>query len=493
MLLALVIVPLVAAAVVIVITNASLRRGILVATALVHAALTAMAWVERPAPIFEHWLALDAPGLIFLTICSLLFLMSAIYAVGYLRSEPSGPHRDQEEGSLFINEPERVFLACLLSFLSAMSLVCVSQQFTLLWVGVEATTLASAPLIYFHRHHRSLEAAWKYILICSVGIALALMGNFALAAAGKDRSHHEVSLVLNMLIGDARLSSYLDAAWLKAAFLFFLIGYGTKTGLALLHTWLPDAHSESPSLVSALLSGALLNCAFLGILRAHQVCLAAGLGAFSQELLVFFGLFSMAIAAIFILGQIDYKRMLAYSSVEHMGILALGIGLGGGAYGSGLHALCHSLTKASLFLTAGCILIYYQSKRIADVTGMRRTMPITTILWIAGFFSIVGSPPFGTFLSEFTILKAALDRDLNWVAGVYLGLLCLIFLGMSSLVLPMTQGQPPASIARQEDNLGPWLLLPPVILLALVLVLGVWIPDPVQSVLQEFGSLMRAK
>jgi hypothetical protein len=174
-----------------------------------------------------------------------------------------------------------------------MTLVLVSRHLGLIWVAVEATTLASAPLIYFHRQPRSLEATWKYLLICSVGIALALLGNFFLAVAAQKAPAH-----VHLTIEALRLhATSLDQTWLKAAFLL-LVGYGTKMGLAPLHTWLPDAHSEAPSVISALLSGALLNCALLAILRIHGLLEAAGLGAFSGELLVIFGLFSMGVAAV---------------------------------------------------------------------------------------------------------------------------------------------------------------------------------------------------
>jgi hydrogenase-4 component F len=304
---------------------------------------------------------------------------------------------------------------------------------------VEATTLASAPLIYFHRHHRSLEATWKYIMICSVGIALALLGNFLLAVAAGGAGDRHAGLVVGDLMTHA---GEMNPQWLKAAFLFFLVGYGTKMGLAPMHTWLPDAHSESPSMVSALLSGALLNCAFLGILRAHQLCIAAGEAEFSQGLLVVFGLISMGMATVFIIRQADFKRMLAYSSVEHMGILAIGVGLGGaGVFGSMLHAVNHSLTKAALFFVAGNILAAYRTKSIGDVSGVLRVLPVSGVLWIAGFLSITGSPPFGTFLSEFTILKAALDGGQNVVAALYLVFLSLIFVGMVNIVLRMAQGE----------------------------------------------------
>src|SRR5437867_3015043 len=381
-----------------------------------------------------------------------------------------GGREDFQAGFLFDNAPEATFTACLLLFLAAMTLVTVSQAFGLLWVGIEATTLASAPLIYFHRHHRSLEATLKYLLICSVGIALALLGNFFLAVAASGHGITSVGLVLPDLLHGARA---LRVAWLRAAFLLFLVGYGTKVGLAPLHTWLPDAHSEAPSVVSALLSGALLNCALLGIMRAQQVCAAAGQAAFGQGLLIGFGLLSMAVAAVFIPGQSDYKRMLAYSSVEHMGILTLGLGLGGAAtFGSMLHAVNHSLTKAALFLVAGNILAAYRSKSADDVRGVLRTLPVSGVVWVAALFAITGSPPFGTFLSEFTILKAALDQGRAAVAITYLALLAVIFVGMATAVLGMAQGRargfhPPS--ARREPLLS---IAPAAALAALVLFLG---------------------
>jgi len=442
--------------------------------------MTGAVWALLPEPIFNGWLALDAPARLFMSITSVLFLAAALYAVGYLGRETRGAAvKDFEDGMLFTNAPEAIFTACLLWFLASMTLVAVSQHFGLLWVAIEATTLASAPLIYFHRHSRSLEATWKYLLICSVGIALALLGNFFLVVAASEPGSPPVLMVLRELVAHA---PQLHTPWLKAAFVFLLVGYGTKMGLAPLHTWLPDAHSESPSVISALLSGALLNCAFLGILRAQQVCVAAGQAAFGQDLLVGFGLISMAVAAVFILGQTDYKRLLAYSSVEHMGILALGVGLGGAAtFGAMLHAVNHSLTKAALFFTAGNILAVYKTKSIADVHGMSRRLPVTGLLWVAGFFAITGSPPFGVFLSEFTILKAALEQGRGGVAVAYLVLLAMIFIGMVTVVLRMAQG--PSDRAPQRE---PWLaVLPPAALVVAVLVLGVYVPPILSNLLHE--------
>ena len=456
-----------------------MRRALLVVTAVAHAGLTTTAWFWKPAPALGGWLMLDGLGLLFLSITSALFLPVSVYAVNYLRRERHEGIKDVEEGFLFDNAPEATFTACLLFFLAAMTLVTLSQHVGLLWVAVEATTLASAPLIYFHRHHRSLEATWKYLLICSVGIALALLGNFFLAVAALKTSGEPIPMVFGDLMTQA---AQLHAPWLKAAFILILIGYGTKMGLAPLHTWLPDAHSESPSVISALLSGALLNCACLGSLRTQQVCAAAGLGDFSRELLVGFGLISMVVAAVFIVGQSDYKRMLAYSSVEHVGILALGIGLGGaGVFGALLHAINHSLTKAMLFLVAGNILGAYRTKSTAEVRGVLRVLPVSGVLWVAGLFAITGSPPFGPFLSEFTILKASLDQGRTVVATIYLALLAVIFIGMTTVALRMAQGE----VTREPQRELLIAVLPPALLGGGMLLLGLYLPPAINNLLHE--------
>jgi hydrogenase-4 component F len=459
------------------------RRALLWMSAVAHTASTAATWTTASPPAIGQWFALDAAGRLFLSITSILFLAAAVYSVGYLREEARGVRRDFEEGLLFSNAPEPTFTACLLLFLAAMTLVAVSQHFGTLWIAIEATTLASAPLIYFHRHHRSLEATWKYLLICSVGIAIALLGNFFLAVAASDHGGEPIPLVLTNLV---RAAPRLHAAWLKAALLLFLVGYGTKMGLAPLHTWLPDAHSEAPSVVSALLSGALLNCAFLGIMRVQQVCAAAGAGAFGRELLVGFGLLSMAVAAVFTVGQSDFKRLLAYSSVEHMGVLALGVGVGGAAaFGALLHAVGHALTKATLFLVAGNILAVYRSKSVFEVRGVLRTLPITGVVWVAGLFAITGSPPFGLFLSEFTILDAALRQSRLGVAVIYLVCLAVIFVGMATAMLRMAQGHAASGSVGEVERERPLSILPPAALLCGALLLGLYLPSPLRAALEQ--------
>jgi hydrogenase-4 component F len=479
--LALILIPAACGLAALVVRHSGARRTMLISVAAAHLALTAVAWWRIPEPALAGWLRFDAAGLLFLGVTSVLFLAASIYALGYLDSESTESVTDLEEGFLFTNAPEAVFTGCLLLFLSSMTLVAASRHFGLLWIAIEATTLASAPLIYFHRHHRSLEATWKYLLVCSVGIALALLGNFFLGVAGAGGGAGSSTLVLDELLGRAR---HLNVTWLRASFVLILVGYGTKMGLAPLHTWLPDAHSEAPSLVSALLSGALLNCAFLGIVRAQQLNAAAGEAAFGQKSLLALGVISVTVAATFVLGQGDFKRLLAYSSVEHMGILAIGLGLGGaGVFGAFFHAVNHSLVKSSLFLVSGNILSRYRTKSIRQVRGMLRATPGDGVLWIVGFLAITGTPPFGLFFSKFMVFKAAFDGGRWIIGGLLLFLLAVIFAAMARVCLGMAQGAPEAERpARMHEKLA---FYPAAILAGMALLLGIVLPERLGTLLTE--------
>ncbi len=491
----LIVLPLLSGAAAFLLRDDAARRRLLLWTAWLHFLLTAgrilaygrWGWAYSVAEGFREtpfwlpgaweWFSFDAPGLLFLGVTSLLFLGAAHYAAAYLAEEKRDPGEKGENGFIFNNAPEAVFSGCLLFFLSAMTGVAAARHLGLLWAAVEATTLLSAPLIYFHRHKRSLEATWKYLLICSVGIALALMGNLFMGAAGL---RGDAGLHLDGLLAGAE---GLDSQLLKAAFIFLFVGYGTKMGLAPFHTWLPDAHSEAPAVVSALLSGALLNCAFLGVLRAAQVCGAAGLADFSGGILVLFGLASLVTAALFMLGQRDYKRMLAYSSIEHMGILAIGAGLGGRAlYGALLGAVGHSLTKAGLFFASGLVLAAYRTKQIKDVKGLLRRSPAVAALWLAGFLLITGTPPSGIFLAKFVILKEAV-ADGRWaVAGVYLFFLAVVFAAMAKIFIETTFGEPAQEPERRFEPPRA-MVRPALFFFVLVAALGLRVPSWLDAVL----------
>jgi hydrogenase-4 component F len=355
-----------------------------------------------------------------------------------------------------------------------------------MWVAVEATTLACAPLLYFNHNARSIEATWKYLLIGSVGIALALFGTFFLAYAAL-RAGLGTSLFFADLVREA---PRLSRPWLHAAFVLLFVGYGTKMGLAPMHTWKPDAYGEAPGIVGTLLAGALTSCAFLALLRFYQIVAAGGEAAFARQLMIGIGLLSMAVAGVFMARQRDYKRMLAYSSVEHMGILVLGVGIGGaGVYGALLHLANNAITKGVLFLSAGNIHRAYGSKSIDDVRGALRRLPFSGALFLAGFFAVTGSPPFAPFLSEFTIVRAAMTSGHAVVGGLFLVMLAIVFIGMGGAVLAVTQGEPPPSEPEGfRDRFGT--VAPIALLMVVVVLLGVYLPAPLNALLRNAAAFV---
>jgi len=370
------------------------------------------------------------------------------------------------------------------------TLVICSRSLGLMWVAIEATTLTTAPLIYFNRTQRSLEATWKYLLVGSVGIALALLGSFFLAYSAVQQGLSP-SMLFDDLLRDARL---LSKPWLHVAFIFLLVGYGTKMGLAPMHTWKPDAYGEAPGVVGALLAGGVTNCAFLALLRMDHLCRAAGETVYTGRLLIFMGLLSMVFAAAFMVGQRDFKRMLAYSSVEHMGMLVLGAGIGGGAmFGSLLHMINNGITKGVLFLSAGNIHRAYDAKTTDEVGGAMRRLPLSGTMFLLGFLAITGSPPFGPFISEFSILNGAFDARRFVTGGLFLGLLLIIFIGMGRTVLSVAQGRPTAAARRTNYRDGLLTGLPIVVCFAIVLMLGVYIPEPLSRLLRDAVEFLEVR
>jgi hydrogenase-4 component F len=468
--------PLVMAALAFSVPSDRWRPLVLPAAALGHFGLVLAALRDPPSGALDNWLVLDPLGRVFLPFVSVLFLLCASYTARYLTLRHASSNR--------------TFCACFLLSLSMITLVILSHHLGLMWVAMEATTLAMAPNIYFHRTSRSLEATWKYLLICSVGIALALLGSFFLAY-----STLHAGLESTLLFDDlVRQAPQLSHRWLQAAFVFILVGYGTKMGLAPMHTWLPDAHGEAPAPVSALLSGALLPSAFLAILRVFHICNAAGDGEISRQIMIGIGLFSMAVAAVFMARQRDLKRLLAYSSVEHMGILVFGIGVGGLAtFGALLHVINNGITKVALFLSAGNIQNAFASKFTEDVCGAARRLPITGPLFLAGFFAITGSPPFGPFVSEFTIVSGALQGSRFLSSALFLLFVGIVFIGMGATILPTVQGDPPPQAAQSNFRDSFFTTAPILISIALVVLLGLYIPPPVQALLREAAAFLEAK
>ncbi len=465
--------PLILAAIAFALPGQRQRPPVLLAGAALHSLGVLLFWLRPPAPQLDGWLALDAPGKLVLTVTSLLFLACAVYAQGYLERR--------------IDRDNRVFVGGLLVLLSAMTVVALSQHLGLLWVAIEITTLSTAPLIYFNHNALSLEAAWKYLLVCSLGIALALLGTFflALSSAGPGGPH---SLLVSDLVSAGPM---LSRPWVRAAFVFLLVGYGTKMGLAPLHSWKPDAYGEAPGILGAILSGGVTSLAFLALVRILHVSIAAGEGRFARESLVGMGLLSMALAAVFMVGQRDFKRMLAYSSVEHMGILALGAGLGGAAAsGAFFHVVANGLTKGVLFLAAGNIHRAFGSKLTDRVRGAAVRLPLSGPLFLAGFLAITGSPPFAPFFSELAILNGAFLGGHTVVGGLFLAFLAVIFVGMGTTVLGVVQGEPPEDGWNPALGDSPLTAGPPLALMAGVLVLGLWVPRGLMALFDSAASLI---
>ncbi len=449
------------------------RPRLLAATALAHFVLTARILATPTVAGAGDWLRLDAPGRLLLGLVSLLFLACAVYSVGYLRYR--------------VERANRRFCSCLLVMLGTMSLVAYAQHLGLLWVGMEATTLASAPLIYFNRTPRSIEATWKYLVISSIGIALALFGSFFLGYAALHGGGEASLLFPDLLAGAATLSK----PWLRAGFTLLLVGYGTKLGLVPMHTWKPDAYGEAPGVIGAVLAGGMTSCAFLALARLTQITAAAGEGAYANRLLMMIGLASMGVAGALLLGQRDLKRMLAYSSVEQMGILALATGLGAGAtFATLLHLVNNALGKGALFLAVGNVHRAFGGKTTDEVRGALRRLPISGAIFLFAFFAVTGSPPFGLFVSELLILKSIFAAERWLVGALFLAFLFLVFAGMGATSLAALQGRPPASARRSDYRDAFATVAPALLLLGLVLLFGFHLPAPLRSLLAEAAAAL---
>lgn len=452
-------------------------------TLLVAALSAAVLWhVFRhgPLPAAGDWFMLDALSACHLGVMALVFSLSALYGTIYFGEEI--------ERHTLTQGTARRYGSLWFGALAAMILVLISNNMALMWVGMEATTLLTAFLICIHATRDALEAMWKYLLMCSVGVALAFIGILLIAAATEPAGLHGSDALLWTRLREHVLR--LDPVLLKAGFLFIVIGYGTKAGLAPMHNWLPDAHSQSPAPVSAVFSGFLLNAALYCILRCLPLVEAAtGNVGWGRGILVVFGLLSILVAAIFLVGQSDIKRFLAYSSVEHLGIMALGVGLGGaGAVAALFHMVNHSLSKSLAFLCAGRLGQLYGTHEMARLAGVPRRSPVWGGGLVASLLAIIGVAPFAVFLSEFLILKAAVETGAYWTAFFFLTGLAVVFAGALRHLMDMAwkplAEPPPAAGTR---GLAVLLVAGP---LAAVLLLGVWVPPPFLRLLTRAAGIL---
>jgi hydrogenase-4 component F len=371
---------------------------------------------------------------------------------------------------------------CMGAFAFTMLMAVTVQNVALMWVAIEATTITSALAIPLNRTRASVEASWKYLLVCSVGIALAFTGTILAYFDFVSTAGHVDDSLNWLALRDAAAS--LHPQLLQLSFAFILVGYGTKAGLAPMHTWLPDAHSEAPSPISAMMSGVLLAVALYAIARWKAVVDAALNPAFTNTLLIGFGLVSVAIGTFSLVVQHHYKRMLGYSSVEHMGLVAIGLALGPlGTFAAWLHVINHALAKSACFLLAGRILHRYETAEMGGVTGLMKVMPWTGALFAAGILALVGLPPFGLFVSEFLLIQAAIDGRQTWLAAIVLALLLTAFVSLLSHLNRMLYGEAPEGVRPGERGGWPTIALAvPVLLLVL---LGLLLPAPLATLIQR--------
>ena len=446
--------------------------------------LTVVAQVVEGGPLsaLSNWLSVDALGALFLGLVGVIGFLTGLYSIGYMQSE-------QHEGEI---EPARLstYYGIFNLFLFTMLLAVTANNIIMMWVAIEATTLGSAFLVGFYGQRTSLEAAWKYIMICSVGVGFGLYGVVLVYSNGASAMGDQGGAIFwtNLF---AHASSF-DPMLMRLAFAFVLIGFGTKAGLFPMHAWLPDAHSEAPSPVSALLSAVLLNCALLIIIRFYMIVSRAIGPSYPQTLLMVFGVLSVGVAAFFIISQHNMKRLLAYSSMENMGLIALGLGLGGplGVLAALLHTINHSLGKTLLFCGSGNVLLKYGTTDMRVVKGLLRVLPLSAVLLAAGALALGGVPPFNIFLSEFLIITAGIKVGFGWLMLICLLLLTVVLAGLVRMIAATLFGPEPAEVATGE--LGALTLAPMFILLALMLVMGIKVPGAVTELLQSASQIVRA-
>ncbi len=443
--------------------------------------LSVSVFVNGPVSFASGIFYIDILSAFIIVIVSIISFISTLYSLNYMKVEVM--HGSIEAGKM------KWYYFLLHLFTSTMLLVTIVNNLGVMWVAIEATTLASALLVGFYNKEASLEAAWKYVIICTVGITFALFG-IILAYYSSVSVLGQSSNALNW-VALQEIAGKLNPRLIKLSFIFILIGFGTKAGLAPMHTWLPDAHSQAPSPVSALLSGVLLNTTLYAILRFHIIANKSVGNGFSSNLLMIFGLISIAIAVPFIILQYDFKRMLAYSSVEHIGIVTFAVGLGGemGLFGALLHLFNHAMAKSLMFMVAGNITQKYKTKKMARIKGVLEAIPYTGTMLMIGVLAITGMPPFSIFTSEFIIANAGFSQGKIIAGMLFLGLLALIFTGMFYHAAKMAFGEKPLKIQSGETSVTN--LAAMTVPLAFILTMGLYVPPYFREVLDQIVLLLR--
>jgi hydrogenase-4 component F len=431
-------------------------------TLLAAGALTVRVISSGPLLVADRLFFVDPFNVFLVALTAFVGFTTAIFSQPYMRIE-------REHGRLTARRL-RLYHSMYQLFNFTMLLALLTNNMGILWVALEGATLATVLLVSLYRTPESLEAAWKYFILCGVGIAQALFGTILLYFAAERLLGAEGGALLwtelNAVKGD------LEPTVLSLAFVFLLVGYGTKVGLVPLHNWLPDAHAEGPTPVSAVLSGLLLNVALYAVVRCKVLVEGSVHTSFAKELMMGFGLLSVVVAAFLLSRQKDIKRMFAYSSIEHMGIITFAFGMGGAIanFAALLHMTVHSLTKSAIFFAVGHAVQKTGTQLMDNIRGLITTSPLIGWGLVLGSLAILGMPPFGVFASEFLILTTAM-RDQPWATPFLLLALGVAFAAVFSKVQPMVFGETTAKRLPARPA-----MVPVFVHLALVLMLGLWIP-----------------
>ncbi|MBV8497598.1 MAG: hydrogenase 4 subunit F [Gammaproteobacteria bacterium] len=451
-----------------------LSASVNVALCAVTLVSAAALYAYRPAP--SLYLLVDDVNTVFLIVGALVGFTTSVFSAGYIAHELQTRRLKPRD--------LRFYHAMYQLLMFAMNLALVANNIGLMWVAIELATLTTVVMVGLYRTNAALEAAWKYFILGSVGIALALFGTILVYLAAEERLGQGLTaMAWDRLV---QRSAGFDPALLNLSFVFLLLGYGTKVGLAPVHAWLPDAHAEGPTPISAVLSGLLLNVALFALLR-FKLIMAGNPNVLSPgPMMVTMGLVSLVFAGFMIYRRRDIKRMFAYSSIEHMGIITLAFGLGGplASFAGLLHMTMHSLTKSAIFFGVGYVAQLEGTQRIADIRGLTQSQPLLGWLLLIGVAAIAGLPPFGVFTSEFLLVTSTFAR-LPWLA-VLLGLGLMI--GFSALALRM-HGLAFGAAPRQH-RLSSWRLAPMALHLALVAAAGIYLPAAVVSWFRHVASLL---
>jgi hydrogenase-4 component F len=445
------------------------------------AGLGAQVLAHGTVEAFGGFLRADALSALVVGLIAFVALACAAYAVGYLRAE-------ERAGKINAILLHRYYVLTPI-FVGTMMAVPLVNSLGLLWVAMESTTLASVLLVRFYNQKSSLEAAWKYIIIGSAGIALALLGTVltyfaALPALGKHAAHGFNWSVL------VEVADRCQPAAMRLAFVLVLVGYGTKAGLAPMHTWKPDAYAEAPVPAAALLGAGFINCALYAIARFYTLAAKALGHDYAGNLLVLFGVVSILVAAPFVLTQRNFRRLLAYSSIDQSGIMVAALGFGGklGALGMVLHMLFHGVTKPLMFFCAGNVQQRFGTPYFRNVTGVIHTLPWTGALFLMSTLAITGAPPFSLFQSEFMTLSAALAADRAWAAGLIVAGIVAIFAGFLVRMSKLNLGQPSPDTARGTEC--PWKLGAMLLVAVPAIALGLVMPAPIYELVRTAAQIL---